>query len=80
MVPYLRDGYELDQPIGFGIRQGLEQYLVDESYDGRVFDIITGDVSDPLIIATGNTDLIYVGATLLFFGVCIAYAAWCERL
>jgi hypothetical protein len=33
-----------------------------------------------VILITGNTDLIYAGAALLFFGICIAYAAWCERL
>jgi hypothetical protein len=32
------------------------------------------------ILATGNTDLIYIGAALLFFTLCIGYAAWCERL
>ncbi len=30
-----------------------------------------------LILATGNTDLIYIGATLLFFTICMSYAAWC---
>jgi len=45
-----------------------------------IIKIIVGLLAAALIIATGNTDLIYVGATLLFFGVCIAYAAWCERL
>jgi hypothetical protein len=33
-----------------------------------------------IILGLGNTDLIYVGAAALFFGICIAYAAWCERL
>ena len=32
------------------------------------------------ILATGNTDLLYILATLLFFAICIGYAAWCERL
>ncbi len=32
------------------------------------------------ILGSGNTDLIYVGASVLFFAICIAYAAWCERL
>jgi hypothetical protein len=32
------------------------------------------------ILATGNTDLIYISAALLFFVICIAYAAWCEHL
>jgi hypothetical protein len=33
-----------------------------------------------VVVATGNTDLIYVGASVLFFVICIAYAEWCERL
>jgi hypothetical protein len=33
-----------------------------------------------LILAAGNTDLIYIGASVLFFTGCIAFAAWCERL
>jgi hypothetical protein len=33
-----------------------------------------------VVLATGNTDLIYVGASVLFFVICIAYAEWCERL
>ena len=32
------------------------------------------------ILATENTDLIYITASVLFFVLCIAYAAWCERL
>jgi hypothetical protein len=32
------------------------------------------------IFATGNTDLIYLVCAVLFFGLCIAYAEWCERL
>jgi hypothetical protein len=32
------------------------------------------------LLATRNTDLIYVGASVLFFAICIAYAEWCERL
>ena len=41
---------------------------------------IVGLLAAVAIVASGNTDLIYVGAALLFFGVCIAYAAWCEGL
>ncbi len=33
-----------------------------------------------IILATRETDLIYVAATVLFFGLCMAYAVWCERL
>lgn len=33
-----------------------------------------------VVLGLGNTDLIYIGASLLFFGICVAYAAWCERL
>jgi hypothetical protein len=33
-----------------------------------------------VILATWTTDLIYIGAGILFFIVCIAYAEWCERL
>jgi hypothetical protein len=33
-----------------------------------------------VVIATGNTDLIYVGASVLFFVICIGYAEWCEKL
>jgi hypothetical protein len=33
-----------------------------------------------LAIFIGGTDAIYVVSGLLFFGLCIAYAEWCERL
>jgi hypothetical protein len=33
-----------------------------------------------VVMATGNTDIIYVAVGVLFFIVCIAYAEWCERL
>jgi hypothetical protein len=33
-----------------------------------------------VVVATRNTDLIYVGAAVLFFAICVAYAEWCERL
>jgi len=45
-----------------------------------IVQCIVGFLAAVLILATGNTDLIYVGASLLFFGICIAYAEWCERL
>jgi hypothetical protein len=45
-----------------------------------VIKSIVGLLAAVVIVATGNTDLIYVGASVLFFGVCIAYAVWCERL
>jgi hypothetical protein len=32
------------------------------------------------LLATGNTDIIYIAASALFFAICVAYAAWCERL
>lgn len=32
------------------------------------------------VLATRNTDVIYVGVGILFFIICIAYAEWCERL
>jgi hypothetical protein len=31
-------------------------------------------------IFIGGTDAIYVVSGILFFGLCIAYAEWCERL
>jgi len=33
-----------------------------------------------IILATGNTDLIFVGAFILLFAIGIAYAEGCERL
>ncbi len=33
-----------------------------------------------MVLAIGNTDTVYIGAEVLFFGLCVAYAAWCERL
>ncbi len=32
------------------------------------------------VLFTGNTDITYVAVGALFFGICIAYAEWCERL
>jgi hypothetical membrane protein len=31
-------------------------------------------------IFIGGTDAIYVVVSVLFFGLCIAYAEWCQRL
>jgi hypothetical protein len=31
-------------------------------------------------LATRTTDVIYIAASIAFFGICIAYAEWCERL
>ena len=45
-----------------------------------IIKCVLGLLASVLVLATGNTDLIYVGAALLFFTICIAYAAWCERL
>jgi len=45
-----------------------------------IITTIVGLLAGAVIIATGNTDLIYIGASVLFFVICIAYAAWCERL
>jgi methyl coenzyme M reductase beta subunit len=39
-----------------------------------------GLVAAIIVLATRNTDAIFVSATLLFFIICIAYAEWCERL
>jgi uncharacterized Tic20 family protein len=33
-----------------------------------------------LIAITRSTDVIYVAVGLAFFGLCIAYAEWCEQL
>ena len=33
-----------------------------------------------LAAVLGGTDGIYIIASLLFFGLCVAYAEWCERL
>jgi hypothetical protein len=45
-----------------------------------VVKTVVGLLAFVLIFVTGNTDLIYIGAAVLFFVVCIAYAEWCERL
>jgi hypothetical protein len=45
-----------------------------------IIQCIVGLLAAVVIIVTGSTDLIYVGAALLFFVMCIAFAAWCEHL
>jgi hypothetical protein len=45
--------------------------------------IITGIVSALVfagLLATGATDAIYFVAAIGFFILCIAYAAWCEKI
>ncbi len=45
--------------------------------------IVTGVVAllvAAAVLLTRNTDVIYVGVTLLAFAVCIAYAEGCGRL
>jgi hypothetical protein len=41
---------------------------------------IAGLLAVVLILAVGNTDVIYIAAAVLFFALCVGYAAWCERL
>ena len=41
---------------------------------------VVGLLVTVIVLAAGNTDVIFVGATVFFFIVCIAYAEWCERL
>jgi uncharacterized membrane protein len=45
-----------------------------------IIKIIVALLAAVLAIAMGGTDGIYVITSLLFFGVCIGYAEWCERL
>jgi uncharacterized membrane protein YccC len=45
--------------------------------------LVTGIVSvlaAAIIAGIGNTDVIFVIVSILFFGLCIAYAEGCERL
>jgi hypothetical protein len=45
--------------------------------------VVTGIVALLVIgavLATSNTDAIYVVVSILFFAICIGYAEWCERL
>jgi hypothetical protein len=45
-----------------------------------IVTILVGLLAAILATVLGGTDGIYVVASLLFFGLCIAYAEWCERL
>ncbi len=45
-----------------------------------VIKIILALLVAALVVFIGGTDAIYVVVSLLFFGLCIAYAEWCERL
>ncbi len=45
-----------------------------------IVKIIVGLLAAVLAVVIGGTDAIYVVASLLFFGLCVAYAEWCERL
>ncbi len=45
-----------------------------------IIQCIVGALAAALIFAFANTDLLYLGAAVLFFTLCIAYAEWCERL
>jgi hypothetical protein len=45
-----------------------------------IITIVVGLLAAVLVAALGGTDGIYVVLSLLFFGICIAYAEWCERL
>ena len=33
-----------------------------------------------IVLALGGTDVIFVAASIAFFGICIAYAEGCEKL
>jgi hypothetical protein len=46
----------------------------------RIVGIVVVLLAAILGIFIGGTDAIYVVVSLLFFGLCIAYAEWCERL
>jgi hypothetical protein len=45
-----------------------------------VVKCVVGGLASVAILASGVTDLIYPLAAAYFFGLCVAYAAWCERL
>ena len=45
-----------------------------------IITIVIGVLASALVAALGGTDGLYVVLSLLFFGICIAYAEWCERL
>ncbi len=45
-----------------------------------IVGIVVALLAAVLVSVIAGTDGIYVVASLLFFGLCIAYAEWCERL
>ena len=45
-----------------------------------IIKIVAGLLAAILVIAFGGTDALYPVLSILFFGLCIAYAEWCERL
>jgi uncharacterized membrane protein len=45
-----------------------------------IIKIIVGLLAAVLTAALGGTDGLYIVLALLFFGICIGYAEWCERL
>ena len=45
-----------------------------------IVGIVVALLASILVAVVGGTDGIYVVASLLFFGLCIGYAEWCERL
>ena len=45
-----------------------------------IIKIIIGLLAAVLAVAIGGTDALYPVVAILFFGLCIAYAEWCERL
>lgn len=45
-----------------------------------VIKCVVASLAAVIILATGNTDLIFVGASVVLFTIAIAYAEWCERL
>ena len=45
-----------------------------------IIKVIVGLLAAVLATAVGGTDALYPILALLFFGLCIAYAEWCERL
>ena len=45
-----------------------------------IIKIVAALLGAVVLIGIGGTDAIYPVASLLFFGLCIAYAEWCERL
>jgi len=48
--------------------------------DRIVAKTVVGTLVSVVILVTGNTDLIFVWATVILFVIGIAYAEGCERL